>query len=97
MAPLRCHTSKEGSRVNTAEICLYCGVPGELTNDHVPPKNLFPKPRPNILVEVRACLACNGGASKDDEYFRQCLVLAEQIRGHSEAMTRTTWKKTRGT
>ena len=65
-------------------ICLYCGAGGELTDDHVPPKNLFPKPRMG-LVEVRACMPCNRGASKDDEYFRQCLVLAEQTRGHLEA------------
>jgi hypothetical protein len=57
-----------------------------MTDDHVPPKNLFPKPRPANLVKVRVCLACNGGASKDDEYFRQCLVLAEQTRGQPEAM-----------
>lgn len=70
--------------MDTAETCLYCGAGGKLTNDHVPPQNLFPKPRIG-LVEVRACLRCNGGASKDDEYFRQCLVLADQARGHPEA------------
>jgi hypothetical protein len=76
---------REVVMTSASENCLYCGVVGDLTDDHVPPENLFPKPRPGNLVEVRACLACNGGASKDDEYFRQCLCLAEQTRGHDEA------------
>src|SRR5690349_7715909 len=44
-----------------AEVRAYCGAGGGLTDDHVPPKCLLPKPRIG-LVEVRACLACNGGA-----------------------------------
>jgi hypothetical protein len=71
--------------MTSPESCLYCGAPGEMTDDHVPPKNLFPKPRPDNLVTVPACRDCNGGATKDDEYFRQCLVLADQAHGHPEA------------
>ncbi len=57
--------------------CVYCGKNGELTRDHIPPENLFPKPRPNDLMTVPSCLDCNGPASKDDEFFRQCLLLRE--------------------
>jgi hypothetical protein len=54
--------SKEGA-------CIYCGTVGALTDDHVPPKNLFPKPRLG-LITVPSCERCNGGFKLDDEYFR---------------------------
>ena len=50
--------------------CVCCGRDGELTDDHIPPKNLFPKPRPNNLIRVPCCYSCNNTASKDDEYLR---------------------------
>lgn len=58
-------------------ICTYCGKTGSVTRDHVPPKSLFPKPRPSSLVSVPSCRACNVGASKDDEYFRLNLSIRE--------------------
>ena len=54
-----------------------------MTNDHVPPKNIFPKPRPNNLIKVHACKSCNSLASKDDEYFRLKLCMSEQAGNHS--------------
>ena len=56
----------------TPDLCVYCGS----TDDHVPPKNIFPKPRPD-LVTVRSCKSCNNGESKNDEYFRAILVMHE--------------------
>jgi hypothetical protein len=50
--------------------CSYCGRVAELTDDHVPPRNLFPKPRPSNLITVPACRDCNKGFDLDDEYFR---------------------------
>lgn len=50
-----------------------------MQDDHVPPKNLFPPPRPSSLVTVPACSACNQGASEDDEYFRLILTLREDV------------------
>ncbi len=50
--------------------CIYCGEQRELTRDHVPPRCLFSKPRPNDLVTVPCCEACNRELSKHDEYFR---------------------------
>lgn len=50
--------------------CVYCGEQHELTRDHVPPRCLFSKPRPNDLVTVPCCEACNRELCKHDEYFR---------------------------
>jgi hypothetical protein len=50
--------------------CYLCQCTEKLTNDHLPPKNLFPKPRPINLITVPCCASCNGGFSKLDEQFR---------------------------
>lgn len=63
-----------------ATVCVFCGAPDPTTWDHVPPKNLFRKPRPANLVTVPSCSDCNGGASKDDEYFRLMMTLREDVR-----------------
>jgi len=55
--------------------CVYCGRERFLTRDDVPPKNLFPKPRPKNTITVPACEECNGSYKLDDEYFR--LVIAD--------------------
>ena len=56
------------------KICAICGRKPAATVDHVPPKGIFPKPKPN-LITVPACLACNNGASKFDERFKVFLSL----------------------
>lgn len=54
-----------------AAVCIYCGTaPDVITADHVPPRNLFPSPRPADLITVPACSPCNKSYEKDDEYFR---------------------------
>lgn len=63
--------------------CTYCPRPAE-SPDHVPPKNLFAKPRPAELVEVPSCNRCNHGASDDDEYFRAVLAMFEMTEGHPD-------------
>ena len=63
---------------NDLDLCVYCGAIAE-TNDHVPPQNIFPKPRPLNPVTVRSCKRCNCGASKDDEYFRNILIFREDV------------------
>lgn len=65
--------------------CTYCQTVGPLTDDHVPPKLLFPKPRPSNLVTVPACFPCNNGASLDDAYFRLNISLRENAGEHPEA------------
>ena len=58
-------------------ICVYCSAAAGVTGDHVPPKSFFPKPRPNNLVTVPACLKCNHSAGKDEEYFLATLMFSE--------------------
>lgn len=72
-------------------ICAYCGTSENLLKDrdHVPPKNLFPRPRPNNLITVAACKNCHTGTSKDDEYFRIKLCLRDDAGNHSSA--RANW------
>jgi hypothetical protein len=53
--------------------------------DHVPPRNLFPEPRPSNLVTVPACGRCNERASQDDEYFRNNLASRADVGGQSGA------------
>ena len=62
------------------EICTYCEKDAA-TADHVPPKLLFVKPRPQ-LVTVPACRGCNQTASLDDEYFRAAITLEEKAGQH---------------
>jgi len=71
-------------------ICAYCGGSKDLTDDHIPPKSLFPKPRPNNLVSVSACKQCHSNTSKDDEYFRIKLCLRDDAGNHPSA--RDNWE-----
>lgn len=59
--------------------CTYCRVREAETRDHVPPDCLFPVPRPDNLITVPACRICNERFGRDDEYFHQCLMTAENL------------------
>ena len=72
---------KEAEVVNvndaaTSARCYLCGKTGKetpegkLTREHVPPRNLFPEPRPSDLITVPCCGDCNHRAHEDDEYLR---------------------------
>ncbi len=65
-------------------LCAYCGVSAN-DRDHVPPKCLFPEPRPRDLITVPACRSCNGGRSAEDEWFKTLLVIRADVQGHSAA------------
>jgi hypothetical protein len=54
---------------NLADICAYCGAPSPETRDHIPPRGVFPSPRPGDLITVPSCRPCNQGASARDERF----------------------------
>jgi hypothetical protein len=78
-------TSKRRRRsAETQGKCVYCGLVGTITDDHIPPKNLFSKPRPDNLIKVPCCLPCNSGFSKDDEYFRLMVIMREDVGSHPE-------------
>ena len=62
--------------------CGYCGKDARITKDHIPPRNIFPKPRPNNLITVPCCEACRVGWSKDDEYFRLSVLASHRVQHH---------------
>jgi hypothetical protein len=53
-----------------SEICVICGKTKACSRDHIPPKCIFPKPRPIDLITVPACSACNMKQSGLDEQFK---------------------------
>jgi hypothetical protein len=56
--------------------CYLCRDEDHLTSDHVPPKNLFPTPRPANLITVPCCRKCNESFSGLDEQFRAFITAA---------------------
>ena len=54
----------------SSKICVICGQQLATTNDHLPPKGIFPKPRPSDLISVRTCLSCNKSTSDIEEIFK---------------------------
>jgi hypothetical protein len=59
-------------------MCIYCNQCEGTTRDHVPPKNLFSKPRPK-LVTVPCCEDCRQSQSLDDEYFMRMLAMRKDV------------------
>lgn len=55
------------------QLCCYCGTRKATTKDHIPPKSIFNKPRPNDLITVPCWFECNNEASKYDEKFKAYL------------------------
>lgn len=66
--------------------CAYCGELKPITRDHIPPRNLFQKPRPQNLITVPCCEDCRGGWSADDEYFRLAVTVNSNAEGNPNAM-----------
>jgi hypothetical protein len=65
---------------STPVTCTYCGqvkVPWD--EDHVPPQSLIGVDHD---YKVPSCIACNGGASKDDEYFLFAITMAKSCDDH---------------
>jgi hypothetical protein len=74
----------------TDERCYLCGTglvrvseqrvgkkpPNAHTVDHIPPKGLFPEPRPANLITVPCCYRCNQEHSDFDEQLRLLLACA---------------------
>lgn len=50
-------------------MCIYCGNKPGITRDHVPPKNLFPKPKPLNMLTVPCCKDCQARFKKDEDVF----------------------------
>jgi len=73
-------------------VCAICGEREATTRDHVPPKAIFPKPKPNNLVTVPACKECNNGASDYDDLFK--VYLSMHTAGNSEIAMKLFREKT---
>lgn len=71
------------------KLCYICGSSGKLTKDHVPPKNLFPDPKPSDLITLSCCDKCNNGFAMDDEAFR---IFVASVINRSAAGDRA-WKE----
>lgn len=69
-----------------SDICVICGKEPAITDDHIPPKGIFPKPRPSDLITIRACQSCNGGTSELDEIFKVAIGIAGGHGIEGEAM-----------
>lgn len=72
---------KQNSKIG---VCVYCGKKTTITRDHIPPKNLFSKPRPSNLISVPSCFRCNTGFSLDDEYFRLVIAIRDDIANNTQ-------------
>ena len=65
--------------------CYLCTSTKNLTKDHIPPKNLFPSPKPTNLITVWCCKKCNEKFSLIDESFR---VFTSSVINRSKSGTR---------
>lgn len=70
-------------------VCVYCGDAPGTTDDHIPPKALFPKPRPR-LITVPACRACNQAGAKQDEEFATAMSM---VIGYGTPLTAALWEQ----
>ena len=66
------------TRNGSKPACIYCGTREGNTKDHVPPRNLFAIPRPE-LVTVPCCDPCRKGQSLDDEYFVRMIAMRRDV------------------
>lgn len=67
--------------------CVYCGTALTKANssaDHIPPKCIFPRPRPLDTITVQSCQTCNGLANNDDEAFKVAISMQVNPRASLE-------------
>ena len=64
--------------------CYLCNKTAD-TDEHIPPKCFFPKPRPT-LVTVRACLKCNQSFSELDDAMRAFFSTVEDASPSAKAV-----------
>ncbi len=77
-----------GRKKKDNQLCGFCGENRAETVDHVPPKGVFPRPRPNDLITVPACFRCNNDTSALDEEFKLYLSFAV---GVDDPQTQALW------
>ena len=52
----------------------YCCNENAVSREHIPPRCIFPNPKPSNMITVPSCDKHNLEKSKDDEYFRWFIV-----------------------
>lgn len=62
--------------MKTVKKCYLCGIRDADTEDHAPPKNLFPKNAKIKGYKLPACSKCNNLLHLDEEYLRDRLSIA---------------------
>jgi len=77
--------------MNNQNICVICGQKSATTYDHIPPKCIFPEPRPSDLITIPACEECNKSTETLDEEFR---VFINMFVGNKSVETEKLWKNT---
>ncbi len=65
--------SRKSKRQPRLGICVYCGISGEVTRDHVIPRGMFHH-RANSTFTVDACRACNVDKSRYDPELRDFAI-----------------------
>ena len=75
----------------TNKLCCLCGIRPATTKDHIPPKCIFPPPRPVDIITVPACKECNESTSAVDEEFR---VFVSLFVGEKTPETERLWEST---
>lgn len=66
-------------------LCVYCRSSKDLTRDHIPPRSIFPPPRPTDLMTVHCCLECHEQFTENDAHLRNYLFFSQQCGGHRAA------------
>ena len=69
------------------ELCIYCEKRNSTRRgDHVPPRILFPDPKPSSLITVPCCSECNQSFQKDDEFFTLHITTNVDVRSNQAAL-----------
>jgi hypothetical protein len=81
--------------------CVYCGNKPGSTRDHVPPKSLFPKPRPVNMLTVPCCNDCQARFKKDEDVFMAWITIGPAVQSRASKplwykKVKRTFEKDRG-
>jgi len=63
--------------ISKKSLCVFCNEREATTQDHIPPKCLYPVHlrKSTNLITVPSCYNCNNEMSDDEEHFRNIIVI----------------------
>ena len=70
LLPSTAMAQKNNAKLLTCPYCRCSMRKRDSTRDHLPPKSLFPNPKPINLKTVRCCLKCHRAESNGDEIIK---------------------------